>query len=120
MSKRNRSTNAEQLTGLVITLPIPEVTADNDEIVRLASLTRKAVTNQEQAELDRASDFDRILVAVAACLLGGRAFSVCSDSPKTLDRTRSLAQHLGASVQTEFYDAVVGKPVIVFDPPSRQ
>ena len=119
MSKGPRS--VEELNGLVISLPTPDATADNDEIVRLASLTRKAkFTDQEQAELDRASDFDRILVAMASNLLDGKRFSVCSDSHKTLDRVRSLAQHLGASVNAEFYDRLAGKPAIVFDPPPRQ
>lgn len=121
MGKRSCSVKAEELTGLTISLPIPEVTAGNDEIVRLASLTRKAkFTDQDQAELDRASDFDRILVVMASKLLDGQRFSVCSDSHKTLDRVRSLAQHLGASVNAEFYDHLAGKPAIVFDPPPRQ
>lgn len=121
MSNPSGFVKAEELPGLVVTLPVPDVCADNDEIVRLASLTRKAkFTDQDQAELDRASNFDRILVVMASKLLDGKRFSVCSDSPKTLDRARSLAQHLGASVTAEFNDSSVGQPVIVFDPPPRQ
>jgi hypothetical protein len=120
MSKGSRSVDAEELNGLVISLPIPGATADNDEIVRLASLTRKAkFTEQDQAELDCASDFDRILVVMASKLIDSKRFSVCSANPKTLERVRSLAQHLGATGM-QFYDRLVGMPAIVFDPPSRQ
>jgi hypothetical protein len=70
--------------------------------------------------LDRTSDFDRILVAMASKLLDGKKFSVCSDNPETLKRARSLAQHLGAPISAEFYDRLMGKPAIIFDPPSRQ
>src|SRR4029077_3886154 len=103
-----------------ISLPIPDATADNDEIVWLASLTHKAkFTEQDQAELDCASDFDRILVVIASKLTGSKRFSVCSANPKTLERVRSLAQHLGAT-GTQFYDRLVGMPAIVFDPPSQR
>lgn len=120
MSKGSRSVDAEELNGLVISLPIPDAIADNDEIVRLASLTRKAkFTEQDQAELDCASDFDRVLVVMASKLIDGKRFSVCSANPKALERVRSLSQHLGAS-GTQFYDRLVGMPAIVFDPPSRQ
>lgn len=120
MSNRSRSIDAEELTGLVISLPTPDVTADNDEIVRLASLTRRAkFTDQDQAELDCASDFDRILVVMPSKLIDGKRISVCSANPKALERVRSLAQHLSAT-GTQFYDRLVGMPAIVFDPPSRQ
>jgi hypothetical protein len=118
--KRSRSIDAEGSTGLVISLPIPDATADNDEIVRLASLTRRAgFTDRDQAQLDCASEFDRILVVVASKLLDGKRFSVRSGNPKTLKRILSLAQHLGAG-DTQFYDRLAGMPAIAFDPPSRQ
>jgi hypothetical protein len=120
MSKGSRSLDAEELNGLVISLPIPDATADNDEIVRLASLTRKAkFTDQDQLELDRASDFDRILVVMASKLIDGKRFSVRSGNSKTLERVRSLAQHLGAT-GSQFYDHLVGMPAIVFDPPPQR
>jgi hypothetical protein len=120
MSK-HRSVEAEKLTGLVISLPIPDVCADNNEIVRLASLTRKAkFTDQDQAELDRASYFDRVFIVMASNLLDDKRFQVCSDNPKTLDRARSLAQHLGAFVVAEFNDRSAGKPAILFDPAPRK
>jgi hypothetical protein len=121
MSKPPRSIQAENLTGLLISLQPPIAATDHDEIVRLASLTRKAeLTDEDRAALDRASAFDLLLVAMASKLLEGERFSVCSDNPETLERARSSAQHLGASINAEFHDPLVGKSAIIFDPPSHQ
>jgi hypothetical protein len=90
--------------------------ADNEEIVRLASLMLK-----DEPEYADAIKFlrstDLMLVQMAASLLDNKSFGVSSDNPESIARCRSLAHHIGASVESG--DDPLGTAAVIFYPPLR-
>jgi hypothetical protein len=82
------------------------IVTDSDEIVRLAALRLKAVKSnlegdvsmwaREAAQLD---DADALMTFFAADLMEGKRFSVTISNPEIISLHRSLAQHIGASVE---------------------
>ena len=112
----------------------------DDEIIRLAALTLKVDQSdrkEDADELDRGlaqphSLISSVMISFARKILEGLPFSVTSDDPQTIARSRSLAQALGASEETievEGPQEPAGEddraeerrlPQIIFRPPARQ
>ncbi|WP_334403299.1 hypothetical protein [Bradyrhizobium sp. AZCC 2289] len=61
---------------------------------------------------------DCMMLMVAAKLLAGKPYCVTSDNPETISRCRSLAEHMGASVQEIRADGIITR--IILGPPCRQ
>jgi hypothetical protein len=102
-----------------------------EEIVSLAALQRKIDLNSPdepaspsdmdafKKDLDRLNSVrDFAMMTVARKLLDGKPYCITSDNPQTIKQFRSLAGHMGASVD-ECSDAG-GLTKIIFGPPSRQ
>jgi hypothetical protein len=101
---------------------------DYAEIVRVATLSNQNLTAEQFASFQR--DLDRLgpqrvaLAIFARTILAGRPYQVTSAHPQTTERYRSLASHLGATVE----EAEEGRLVddgplltrLVFVPPARQ
>jgi hypothetical protein len=61
---------------------------------------------------------DCMMLMVAAKLLAGKPYCITSDNPETINRCRSLAKHLGASIQEIRVDGVITRMIV--GPPWRQ
>ncbi len=99
---------------------------NNDEIVRLAKLQRiidehssLGAGNDYQRQLSVLSIEDLVLVDVAANLMEGKPRTIYSDASELVDRAKSLAKHLGASVSSRI-EVVGGRVEVVLTPRSRQ
>jgi hypothetical protein len=104
----------------------------NEEIVSLAALQRKMIDLESLGDHVSPSDMDVfkksldhlssavgfVLLMAARNLLEGKPYCITSDNPGTISRCRSLAEHMGASVD-EFRE-VDGLTKIILGPPSRQ
>jgi len=101
----------------------------NEEIVSLAALQLKIdspSSDKNPSDMDvfkmglaRFNDAgDCMMLMVAAKLLVGKPYCITSDNPETVSRCRSLAGHMGASVQ-ELREGD-GITRIILGPPSRQ
>ena len=103
----------------------------NEEIVSLAALYRKIDLDSlgDQVSPSDMDDFkkglDRLnsggsigMLMAARKLLEGKPYCITSDNPETIGRCRSLAGHMGASVDE--FRAGGGLTKIILGPPSRQ
>ena len=100
----------------------------NEEIVALAGLQLKidslgADKNPSgldafKKQLDRLTGAgDCMMLMVAAKLLAGKPYCITSDNPETIRRCKSLAEHMGASVQELCVGC--GMTRMILSPPSR-
>jgi hypothetical protein len=60
-----------------------------------------------------------VTMTLASKLMDGKPYSVTSDNPEAITRCRSLAKHLGASVES-IEESEAGTTTIIFRPASRQ
>ncbi len=95
---------------------------NNDKLVRLAALQLNAAkANLEEdvntwvAELARLDDDDVLMTFSASDIMAGRRFSLTTRSREIISRHRSLAEHMGASVEEidrgEATELVIGPPL---------
>ena len=99
----------------------------NQKMVELAALQRKIDHGQSSTTIDLHhfqqaladfQDHDFITMSLAVMLLEGKSYSLAGDNPDTVSRCKSLAEHMGASVE-EIREG--GHLIqIVFRPASRQ
>jgi hypothetical protein len=82
---------------------------ENERLVQLAALQRKidhgesAILTMEMDHFQRMlAEFtvhDLIVMSLAVMLLEGKTYRVTADSPETVRRCKSLADHMGASLE---------------------
>jgi hypothetical protein len=103
------------------------INISNEEIISLAALKRKidldnAVSSSDmdafKKGLDRFGDAGIPMLMVAAKLLEGKGYQITTDNPETISRCRSLADHMGASIDVIRKDSWLTQ--MNFRPPSRQ
>ena len=92
---------------------------DFDAIIRVASLWLARKFDDEIGVAETYIDESSVpLVLMAAKLMEGKYSGVHSDDPRTIQRCRQLARHIGASV--EMIEEASGRTRIFFGPPARQ
>ncbi len=92
---------------------------DFDAIMRVASLWLARKFDDEIGVAETYIDESSVpLVLMAAKLMEGKYSGVHSDDPRTIQRCRQLARHIGASV--EMIEEASGRTRIFFGPPARQ
>ena len=94
---------------------------DNDKLVRLAALQLNAAkANEEDVNTwvtasARLDDDDVLMTFSASDIMAGRRFSLTTRSREIISRHKSLAEHMGASVEEidrgEATELVIGPPL---------